>query len=101
MISPCCGRYTPLITFSIELLPAPLGPMIARISCSRTLKEISVSALTPPKDSEILRRSRITSPILRAVVIFAFMSGCFLQYREGFYIDDAQIRRDHALAAVF
>ena len=51
---------------SIELLPAPFGPMMARISCSRTSKEMSVSALTPPKRSEMFCTSRMTSPILRA-----------------------------------
>ena len=44
-----------------ELLPAPFGPMMARISCWRTLKEISVSAFTPPKRSEIFCRSRMRS----------------------------------------
>ena len=42
-----------MITFSIELLPAPLGPMMERISCSRTLKLISVRAFTPPKRREM------------------------------------------------
>jgi hypothetical protein len=49
VIAPSCGVYTPLMQLSMELLPAPLGPMMARISCSRTLKEMSVSAFTPPK----------------------------------------------------
>jgi hypothetical protein len=62
-ISPFWGVYTPLITFSMELFPAPLGPMMARISCSLTSNEISVSAFTPPKASEIFFKSRIVSPI--------------------------------------
>ena len=41
------------MTLSIELLPAPFGPMIARTSCSSTLKLMLVSALTPPNRSEI------------------------------------------------
>ena len=53
---------------SIELLPAPLGPMMARISCSRTSKLMSVSALTPPKLSEMFFTSRMTSPILRSAM---------------------------------
>src|SRR5487761_2170070 len=53
----------PLITFSIELLPAPLGPMMARISCSRTSKVTSCSAFTPPKASEMPSRPRTTPPI--------------------------------------
>src|SRR4030042_6961813 len=38
--------------FSRQVLPAPLGPMIARISLSRTSTLISVKDLTPPKDRE-------------------------------------------------
>src|SRR5450755_1998513 len=53
---------------SIELLPAPFGPMMARISCSRTSKLMSLSALTPPKRRLMLRTSRITSPIGRALM---------------------------------
>src|SRR5690606_34157026 len=48
---------------SIELLPAPLGPMMARISCSRTSNEMSVSALTPPKRRLRFWMSRMTSPM--------------------------------------
>jgi hypothetical protein len=55
-----------LITFSIELLPAPFGPMIARTSCSRTSNEMSVSAVTPPKASEMWSSSSTTSPMRRA-----------------------------------
>src|SRR5438552_7418226 len=53
------------MTFSIELLPAPLGPMMARISCSRTSKLTSASAFTPPKASDTPSIASITSPILR------------------------------------
>jgi len=49
---------------SIELLPAPLGPIIALISCSKTLKEMLVIALTPPKLKEIFFTSSIGLPIL-------------------------------------
>src|SRR5574343_1877611 len=73
------------MTFSIELLPAPLGPMIERISCSRTSKEISVSALTPPKRREMFCRSRMTSPI------FLDMSGSLFRDREGLGIDDLEV----------
>eukprot|EP01022_Parablepharisma_sp_SALTPOND_P036534 TRINITY_DN997_c0_g4_i1.p1 TRINITY_DN997_c0_g4~~TRINITY_DN997_c0_g4_i1.p1 ORF type:complete len:1552 (+),score=442.93 TRINITY_DN997_c0_g4_i1:2334-6989(+) len=66
---PFCGWQTPLMTLIIELLPAPLGPMMARISCSRTSKEISVRARTPPKDSEMFCRSRMTSPMRRPVAV--------------------------------
>ena len=60
---PSCGVYTPLMQLSIELLPAPLGPMMARTSCSRTLNEMSVSAFTPPKRKLMLLTSKMTSPI--------------------------------------
>src|SRR5450755_1568523 len=50
------------MTLSSELLPAPFGPMMARISCSRTSKLMSVSALTPPNASEMLSSLRMTSP---------------------------------------
>src|SRR5437762_1955860 len=51
------------MTFKSELLPAPLGPMIARTSCSRTSNVISESALTPPKASEMLSSFKTTSPM--------------------------------------
>ena len=69
VILPSCGEYTPLMQLSIELLPAPFGPMMARISCSRTLKLISVSAFTPPKRRLMLLTSRMTSPISRPFVM--------------------------------
>jgi hypothetical protein len=63
---PSCGAYTPLMQLSMLLLPAPLGPMMARTSCSRTLKLMSVSAFTPPKRRLMFLMSRMTSPILRS-----------------------------------
>ena len=66
LIEPCCGWYTPLMQLSMLLLPAPLGPMMARISCSRTLKLMSVSAFTPPKARLMFLTSRMTSPVCRA-----------------------------------
>ncbi|MNG05537.1 hypothetical protein D3C84_887320 [compost metagenome] len=68
VMEPCCGQYTPLMQFSIELLPAPLGPMMARTSCSRTLKLMSVSAFTPPKLRLMFWTSRMTSPIFRLLM---------------------------------
>src|SRR4030042_3575407 len=38
--------------FRTQVLPAPLGPMIASISLSRTSMLMSTSAFTPPKDRE-------------------------------------------------
>ena len=40
------------MTLSIEVLPAPFGPMMARISPLRMSNETSVIAFTPPKASE-------------------------------------------------
>src|SRR5271166_1058530 len=84
------------MTLSIELLPAPLGPIMARISCSRTSNEISESALTPPKASEILRKSRMTSPVARTL-------GCLLRRLRGetAHVANRQLRAYHAAAPVF
>ena len=46
-------------------LPAPFGPMMARISPSRMSKEMSLIAVTPPKRRVMWRRSISTPPILR------------------------------------
>ena len=52
------------MTLSIELLPAPFGPMIARISCSRTSKLTCRSAPSRRRTtSEMFSSVRITSPI--------------------------------------
>src|SRR4051794_36897364 len=50
--------------FSIEVLPAPFGPMMARISPLRMSKETSVSAFTPPKPSETFSTASSTSPLV-------------------------------------
>ena len=106
--------------FSIELLPAPFGPMIARISCSRTSKLMSVSALTPPKRRLMLRTSRTTSPMRRArparvgprrrlaiaraapaAASDAAAPSCRPpRHRERLRVDDLQVGRDLAGAAV-
>src|ERR1700686_3466221 len=46
---------------TIEVLPAPLGPMIENNSPSLTPKLTSVSARTPPKRSDTPRTSRACS----------------------------------------
>src|SRR5512145_569612 len=101
VILPSCGWYTPLITLSIELLPAPFGPMIARISCSRTSNETSCSARTPPNESETPSTLRIGSPILRACCIRT-ASGRLLRRldRVGLRVGDLQGRADRAGPAV-
>src|SRR5215210_7920892 len=50
------------MTLSIEVLPAPFGPMIARISPLRMSNDTSVIALTPPKASDTFSTARIVSP---------------------------------------
>src|SRR6516165_6274090 len=45
----------------MEVLPAPFGPMMARISPLRMSKETSPSALTPPKASDTFSTDRIAS----------------------------------------
>ena len=47
---PRCGRYTPDSTLNSEVLPAPLGPMIANSSPGSTSKLTPLIALTPEKD---------------------------------------------------
>src|SRR5512137_750515 len=86
------------MTLSIELLPAPLGPMIARISCSRTSKLMSVSALTPPKASEMRSSLRMGSPIrcLRLIASRRLPAGGRIRLRLG----DPEVGGDHAGAAV-
>src|SRR3712207_5759306 len=51
---------------SIEVLPAPFGPMMARISLLRMSKDTSVSAFTPPKLSETSSTASSTSPFARS-----------------------------------
>src|SRR6188508_3035723 len=82
---------------SIELFPAPFGPMMARISCSRTSKVMSESAFTPPKRRLMFCTSRTTSPERRAVI---GRSRCAPDRREGLGVDDLQRRRDLADATV-
>src|SRR5215207_7604265 len=52
--------------FSIEVLPAPFGPMMARISLLRMSKDTSVSAFTPPKPSDTFSTASSTSPLARS-----------------------------------
>src|SRR6187455_3246061 len=87
------------MTFSIELLPAPLGPMIARTSCSRTSKLMSESAFTPPNASEMRSSFRITSPVALDMVDMA-SGGARRRRRERLRVGDDEVRRDLAGAAV-
>src|SRR3546814_3759427 len=54
-MEPCWGWYTPLRQLKIEVLPAPLGPMMAKISPGLTSKVTSSSARKPPKDRKSTR----------------------------------------------
>src|SRR3990172_3808292 len=104
VIRPCCGWYTPLITFSIELLPAPFGPMIARTSCSRTSNDTSCSAFPPPNESETPSTTRTGAPIFRWLCIGrrGERSGgpASRGSRERLRVDDLQRRGDRAGATV-
>src|ERR1700704_3580204 len=90
------------MTLSIEDFPAPFGPMMARISCSRTSKETSCSALTPPKASDTPSTARMAGPVPRSA------TGVRSSSRPpcgGGAVDsglcDAQVRGDDPGAAVF
>src|SRR3954468_23485626 len=50
------------MTFSIDVLPAPFGPMMARISPRFMSKETLRIARTPPKESETFSATRSVSP---------------------------------------
>ena len=54
-IWPAVGSKTRVITLSIEVLPAPLGPMMANTSPCSTSKLTLWTACTPPKRSETSR----------------------------------------------
>ena len=54
------------MTFSMELLPAPFGPMIASISPLRISKPTPSSARMPPNDRLMFSTLSSTSPIRRA-----------------------------------
>ena len=49
--SPVSGRVLPVMTSIIVVLPAPLGPMMARISPGSTISDSSLSALKPSKET--------------------------------------------------
>ena len=50
------------MTLSIEVLPAPFGPMMARISPLRMSNDTSLMALTPPNDSDTFSTDSSASP---------------------------------------
>src|SRR5215472_18339169 len=70
------------MTFSIEVLPAPFGPIIARISERRISMLIAFSAVIPPKASVIRSAVRIASPICFNAVIPSCPEGAGPEARE-------------------
>src|SRR5229473_2451663 len=58
---------------SSEVLPAPLGPMMARISPLRMSKETPLTALTPPKASDTFSTASSTSPATTSGPLGALM----------------------------
>src|SRR5215468_3797838 len=63
------------MTLSIEVLPAPFGPMMARISPLRISNETPVTAFTPPKASDTFSTESNTSPATTSCPLGALMSG--------------------------
>ena len=55
------GRYTPVMTSNVVVLPAPLGPMIPWISSASTRMLTLSSAMRPPKASMTSSTSRTGS----------------------------------------
>src|SRR5262249_55814001 len=98
---PRCGRYTPLMTLSIEDFPAPFGPMIARTSCSRTSNDTPWSATTPPKASETSSTSRTGFPsFLPSLISGAGSRRLARVVSVGLRVQDAQVGGHGADAAV-
>src|SRR5690242_17031628 len=89
------------MTLSIEVLPAPLGPMIARISRWRISMLMSVSALTPPKDRLMCSARRRGSP-MRFVALMMGSARPAQRFHRGRGGDvvDRELGLEHALAAV-
>src|SRR5215470_2580708 len=96
------------MTLSSEVLPAPLGPMMARISPLRMSKETPLIALTPPKASETSSTASSTSPATIFGPLGALMpwprtrSRCLLhrQYRHGRHVANLDGGGERALAAI-
>src|SRR5262249_44056113 len=61
------------MTLSIEVLPAPFGPMMARISPLRISKETPATALTPPKASDTFSTASSTLPATISCSLGALM----------------------------
>src|SRR5262249_10766885 len=96
------------MTLSSEVLPAPLGPMMARISPLRMSKETPLTALTPPKASEIPSTASSTSPATISGPLGALMPRLrarsrrllHRRHRRGRNVANLDARGKRALAAV-
>src|ERR1019366_2696849 len=67
MIDPSCGVYTPVSELKSDVLPAPLGPMTARISPRCIWSDTAIRLVTPPKRSVTLSTSKTMSSACAAV----------------------------------
>src|SRR5262249_4379890 len=96
------------MTLSSEVLPAPLGPMMARISPLRMSKETPLIALTPPKASDTFSTASSTSPATISGPLGALMPRLrarsrrplHRRYRHGRNVANLDARGKRALAAV-
>src|SRR4051812_32727063 len=105
------------MTLSIEVLPAPFGPMMARISPFLTSNDTSRIACTPPNDNDTFSIESRISSAATSLTDGALMStrrsfvlgmrgktSCRLPHRgrgrDSGHVADFHPRRKHALAAV-
>src|SRR5882672_6637704 len=90
------------MTLSIEDLPAPFGPMIARTSCSRTSNDTPCSATTPPNARDTSSTSSSGPPPVLLALISPARSCRFPRVRAAvcLRLQDAQVRGDGADAAI-
>src|SRR6266478_4113323 len=94
---------------SSEVLPAPLGPMMARISPLRMSKETPLTALTPPKASDTFSTASSTSPATTSGPLGALMPRLRARsrrllhhrHRNGRSVANLHARGKRALASVF
>ena len=89
------------MTLSIEVLPAPFGPMMARTSPFLMSNDTSRIARTPPNDSDTFSIESSTSPAAMSLAAGALMPPSQARRdRHGRHVADLHARRDRALAAV-
>src|SRR5215831_9184623 len=99
-IRPSCGVYTPVSELNRDVLPAPFGPMMARIS-PRTMRiETSLRLTTPPNRNVTCSMSKTTSSaptsglVNVAVITSQPLAGghCLtLDFRRPFHSDSGQL----------